>query len=244
MGDEPRPIGDKVDVRIDSLTTLGQELKDDAEAFIAQMDSWDQKGREEHPTNAQIGHNAAFLEGLTVQAGNLDAYTQARTTLGFAKLGLEALRTGAESLAELYPGVDGFSNVQLAAVRDMFPEVSTAGEADDTALPPLEDWVLIGNQGWDTNHDGTVDIAMPAGGEQSPTPTDSSANDAPAPAEASDHEGYEAPVVTNPGIDPANDNVLSPAGQQNLLANEAREPMILAPGPLGTTESTSGSTNL
>jgi hypothetical protein len=241
MGDAPKPITSKLSVEIDSMQPLLENLDDDATAFDSQMKSWGAMGRKEYPGNAQIGFtypDENFVEGAAVRNGNKNSLIDAETMVGSIKRSLIVLRLGVKNIAMLYKGEDGFANCNLKQIQDLFPENPLKpGEtdADRLKLPAVEDWVPIGTEGWDVDHDGKVDVKMPGGnGEQPPAGLDdtSSENSPPEEVNGETHAGYN-PVfnteVPAEGENRSDDNTLSNAGKANLASNQTT---ILAPGPL------------
>ena len=249
MAEGPKAITSKLSVEIDSMQPLLENLDDDAAAFDSQIKRWGAKGRDEYPLNAQIGRSLDedFVEGASVRKANMDSVIDAETMVGSIKRSLIVLRLGVKNIAMLYKGEDGFANCNLKQIQSLFPEQPLKpGEtdADRLKLPAVEDWVAIGTEGWDIDHNGTVDIKMPGGNGEEPPPglaDTSSENSIPEDVKGDTHAGYN-PVfnteVPAEGENRADDNTLSDAGQANLAGNQE---VILAPGPLGGVPGDGGS---
>ncbi len=241
--DLPRTSGDKVDVRIDSLETLAAQLKDDFEVFDGQLKHWNQQSRTTHPLNAQFG--TWIVEGSTVKFKNDSAAQLVRSLMEMVKMGIDALRDGADHLAKTYPGVDSFNQVEFALVERMFPEPKAPGAGDNgPARPSPDKWTVIEGKGWDFDGDGDVDEPFRESTSRQPSFNfPASDNDRPDELAPTTHEGYQKPV---------NDHMMGGAdGVSQNFAEEAKkfedsQPRVLAPGQFGGlpepgTRSTGGS---
>jgi hypothetical protein len=242
---EPQPFRSKLDVNIGSMQDLTKNLAEDAKAFSGEMQAWNKTDRVDHPMNAQIGKFPGFEEGVTVFDNNFTSSLDALEMSMFIGNGMMFLQMGADNIAKLFSGEDALSNVSLKQIEQMFPEkpFKPAG-ADGGGTPPLSQWKQIGNQGWDTNGDGKVDVVMPGTLDKSANPTDEQRKTGVQDVDGSTHNGYEQVFDTIGGGENRNSNDdfdLSAAGKQNLYENQP-DTVILAPGPLDGGQTSGGST--
>jgi hypothetical protein len=252
MGD-PQPFVAKLDVNIDNIQKLTDNLKEDSEGFRGEMSEWGKTDRAGHPMHAQIGKSGVFKRGAYVFNQNFRASLDAMAMAMDIGNGLLFLQMGAHNVAALVSGTDSLANVKLGQVEDMFPDKPfKTGAGEGTA--PLKDWVQIGNTGWDTNHDGVVDVYMPGSLDKSANPTDAQRKAGVKDVDGTTHDGYEVfdtdATVDDEGnhtwVNSDSDLTLSGAGNENLEGNEQdwreeqAETEIMAPGPLGGTSSSGG----
>jgi hypothetical protein len=204
-GDWPAPLGNKMFVEVGSLEELATQIQDDLDAFHREIGPWSETGRSANPMNAQFFSGPTFQEAAEVYGRNFEVYQQVRALVVLLELGLGALASGARNLADVYPGVDGFNNVELGVVEGMFPEIGLRSLADiGDGEPPGEGWTVSDDRtGWDTDGDGQANIVFGPSGAPPPTRGDDSVHDRPDPVAADTHEGYEDPIDTLSG-DPEN----------------------------------------
>jgi hypothetical protein len=232
----PRAIGNKINVEVGSLETLATQIGDDVEAFHGQVEVWQQASRVDHPTNAQFSGGTKGLGSTFMEAGYLDgrndgSYAVMRGMVQLIQLGMGALHSGANNLSEVYPGVDGFNNVQLGAVQNMFPEVplQNPGDIGKGDAAPGAGWVKASDgKGWDTNGDGTADILFGPSGGPPPNLGGQSHNDPPKPVNADTRDDYDP--ATNTTTDRPDQNGLDSATYWDYQEEVAEEPIIVAPG--------------
>jgi hypothetical protein len=234
MGD-PKPLTSKLDVNVESIKDLTANLREDADAFRGEMNAWGKTDSADHPMHAQVGRFPGYLEGQYVFENNFYAGLDASAMAMSIGNALMFLQMGADNIAMAFGGEDAMANVKLKQIEEMFPEkpFKAPGSGDGTA--PLKDWVQIGNQGWDTNKDGKVDIAMPGTTDKSGNPTAEQRKTGVKDADGTQHGGYEQVFQTGgkgTGENSDTDFQLSGAGQRNLASNTDQE-VILAPGEFG-----------
>jgi hypothetical protein len=239
MGSENTPIGNKLNVEIDSMKALGENLKGDAEAYNSQMKSWKALGREESPVNAQIGRSGdAFVEGDNVRLRNLESFGAAIEMITKVQLSLQALQQGVKNIADLYEGEDGFANVKLKQVQDMFPAELPKGVKTPEprlSLPDPSTWGLIRDSkgvviGYDFDNNGTIDQTIPGADGEAP-PKDltnsQSANSIPKDVDGKTVAGYQTLFDTTEiaeGDNRRTDYTLSEAGRVNLEQQTGNTP--------------------
>ncbi|MFC4042092.1 hypothetical protein ACFO1B_26990 [Dactylosporangium siamense] len=239
MGNENKPIADKLNVEIDSMKALGENLKGDAEAYDSQMNRWKALGRDEHPVNAQIGRSGEnFVEGDDVRKRNLDSFTAAMKMISEVKLSLFALQQGVENIADLYKGKDGFANVKLKQIQEMFPaELPKGAKTPEPrlSLPDPSQWGMIRNDrgvviGYDFDNDGTMDQEIPGADGDAP-PKDlansQSENSIPKDVDGKTVSGYQTLFDTTQlpeGDNRRTDYTLSEQGRINLEQETGNTP--------------------
>jgi hypothetical protein len=217
-------VGEKVSVDVGSLEKLAQQIKDDMDAFHEWVEVWQQTGAETNPSNAQFTSlvttsdqrdpnasneqmpaGAMFREAVYVEAYNNGAlYGQMRGLIMLMQMGVGALYGGANFLATMYRGVDGYNNVRLGMVEDMFPALPMKDPGDiGTGAPPGQGWTVAKDgKGWDKDNDGDTDVPFAAsGGPPAGIEKGDSKMKRPEAVEGSTHEGYVKAIDTRPGQD-------------------------------------------
>ena len=155
-------VGEKVSVDVGSLEKLAKQIKDDMDTFHRWVEVWQQTGAETNPSNAQftslvatsdqrdpnaeLPAGALFREAAYVEAYNNGVvYGQMRGLVMLMQMGVGALYGGANFLASMYPGVDGYNNVRLGSVEDMFPAMPMKDPADiGKGSSPGQGWRMHG----------------------------------------------------------------------------------------------------
>jgi hypothetical protein len=224
-------VGEKVSVDVGSLEKLAKQIKDDWDSFHEWAEGWQQTRPETNPANAQFtrlaGANtdpegaiasAVFKEAAYLEAQNNGVlYNHMRGLILLMEMGLKALHDGSNFLASMYPGVDGYNNVQLGTVQDAFPSIPIPDPSKiDASNPPGAGWKPAADgKGWDTNGDNKTDVPyLPSGAAPANLDKGKSVNDKPGAVAADTHSGYQKAIDTRPGGD------LDGATQRDLRNNE------------------------
>jgi hypothetical protein len=239
MGNDNTPIANKLNVEIDSMKALGENLKGDAEAYDSQMKRWQALGQEQNPMNAQIGRSGdSFVEGDNVRTRNLESFTAAMKMISEVKLSLFSLQQGVKNIADLYKGEDGFANVKLKQIQEMFPaELPKGAKTPEPrlSLPDPSQWGLIRNErgvviGYDFDNNGTMDQEIPGADGEAP-PEDlansQSKNSIPKDIDGKTISGYQTLFDTTEiaeGDNRRTDYTLSEAGRVNLAEETGNTP--------------------
>src|SRR4051812_28011522 len=164
--ESPKSLEFKINVNVPNMQTLIKNLEADLEAFDDEFNRWNHKNRDDHPSAAQIGANPLMVEGTYVKSNNDGSVLEAGTTYAMVKRSLLIMALGAKNIGLAYQSEDSLAHVKLSQIEAMFPEQPFKPgqtDAERAQLPPVEDWVLIPGQGWDTNKDGKMDVPLPAG---------------------------------------------------------------------------------
>jgi hypothetical protein len=210
-------VGEKVSVDVASLEKLAQQIKDDMDTFHRWVEVWQLRGAETNPSNAQFTEmvetsgdseempaGARFKEATFVQMyNNAVLYNQMRGLVLLMQMGVGSLASGATFLSEMYPGVDGYNNVQLSVVQDAFPPMpmKSPGDIGKGGLPGQGWTVAKDGKGWDTDGDIEGDTEVPfaaSGGPPVGIDKGDSKMKPPKAVDGSTHDGYVEAIDTRP----------------------------------------------
>jgi len=164
MGDDG--LNYALNVNVTNMSQLMEALKRDVGAFEDEFNRWNHKNRSDHPQAAQIGADMTFAEGFYVRQNIELSVADAAVAMAMTKKALTLLALGAQNIGMVYKDRDDLARVKLSTIEDMFPDKPFkpgTTDADKAKLPPSDKWVPVGNEGWDINGDGKVDIKAPGG---------------------------------------------------------------------------------